>query len=76
MQTFRQDLRYGARLFFKQPGFTLIAIVTLALGIGVNRATFSAVNAILLRPLPYPEPKRLVQLNHNYTRHGYKLSFF
>ncbi|NOT58895.1 MAG: FtsX-like permease family protein, partial [Acidobacteria bacterium] len=74
MQTFWQDLRYGARLFFKQPSFTLIAIITLALGIGANTAIFSAVNAILLRPLPYPEPERLVQLNHNYPQINLKAS--
>src|SRR5262249_57818956 len=63
MESFIQDLRFGVRMLVKNPGFTLIAVVTLALGIGANTLIFSLVNAVLLRPLPFPEAGRLAQVS-------------
>jgi predicted permease len=66
MDNFLQDVRYGIRMLLKNPGFTLVAVLTLALGIGANTAIFTVVNAVLLRQMPFPNSDRLMAVKHSY----------
>src|SRR5262249_35907376 len=70
METLVRDLQFGLRMLLKTPGFTAVSLITLALGIGATTAMFSVVNGVLLRPLPYKEPDKLVLINEKSPQSG------
>src|ERR1051325_7111117 len=70
MESLLSDIRYALRNLWRRPGFTLIAVITLALGIGANTAIFSAIHALLLKPLPFPELDRVVAIWDKFPSRG------
>jgi putative ABC transport system permease protein len=76
MQELAQDLRYGLRTMIRSPGFTVVALLTMAMGIGANTAMFSIVNGVVFRPLPYPEPDRIVRVWESLPSQGWSTFSF
>src|SRR5215813_12406302 len=74
MQTLIQDIRSGVRLLIKRPSFTAVAVLTLALGIGANTVIFSVINAVLLRPLPFPEAGRIIRIQETHADPQFPIS--
>ena len=66
------DLRFGLRMILRSPGFTIVALLTMALGIGANTAMFSIVNGVIIKPLPYPEADRIVRLFESNLSQGWE----
>src|SRR5580692_1659976 len=76
MRSIIPDVRYSARALLRSPGFTAVAVVTLALGIGANASIFSVARAVLLRPLPFPAPERLVEVSESRIDRGWTNASF